>query len=129
MNKNGFGKFVFVTLTLVLAACSNGIAPVQQAQSTHITQEPISIQNDTATPYLAATFTPIPIVTLTPIPTPTQKPELTAADIAFPVTWEGPFSVKNRIQYAPCYHFDPSKFDMAKLTEQNWYNYFHAGDM
>lgn len=85
----------------------------------------------TDTPTSTPTASPTPEPTVTPIPsTPTPVPRvLTPADFSFPVGFEGPYAVGHPVAYAPCYHWDPDSFSPDLITPDNWYEFFHGGDM
>ncbi len=86
-------------------------------------QTPTPLATDTLSP----TITASPTATVTASPTP--KPELTAEDFGLPVTFEGDYALGHKLAYAPCYHWDPTTFDPSEVTSDNWYEYFHAGDL
>jgi hypothetical protein len=89
----------------------------------------VPIVEVTSTPLV--TTTPIPSLTATKTLLPTRTPRhvLDPSNIGFPITWEGPYAAIDPIQYAPCFHYDSNSFDLTVLTPDNWYNFFHAGDM
>jgi len=79
------------------------------------------------------TPTPQPTITSAPtatsLPSPTPLIEFSIEHFSFPVAFEGDYALGHKLAYAPCYHWDPTTFDPSEVTSDNWYQYFHAGDM
>lgn len=80
----------------------------------------------------------LPSSTVTSIPVPTQTQTITVTpnhiellpeNMGLPVAFTGDYSISGKMGYAPCYHWDPSGFVPRQVTEENWYEFFHAGDM
>jgi hypothetical protein len=127
--------FFLLVLIFILVACSSTSLQPEPLSSSIITIEPTKRPNQMSSSQQPSPIIKMPTATFvhTPISltsqTPTIRSELTASDVVFPLSWDGPYAINNKIEYSPCYHFDPMTFDKTKLTEQNWFNYFHAGDM
>jgi hypothetical protein len=101
-----------------------------QAPPESATEEPSSTTKPTVTPTSTPSTTQSP--SKTPLPTNTPRPTpITFAPerFSFPVAFEGNYSLGHKLGYAPCYHWDPADYDPGTITENNWYYYFHAGDM
>lgn len=118
-----------VILSLIVG-CSGGNAtatsdPTSMSQPASIPATPTDIPSPTQ----AATPTKTPQPTHTPTATPTPEPVVFASELfSFPLAFDGPYAVGHSVRYAPCYHWDPSA-DLSGMTQTNWYNFFHAGDM
>jgi hypothetical protein len=102
-----FRIIIFVCLILIMVACSPNI-PITPTETPEPTNPP----------------------TIEITQTPTQTPlELSPEYFSLPVVFEGPYSLGNKLRYSPCYHWDQNNYDANKITNDNWYQYFHAGDM
>jgi hypothetical protein len=121
----------FILLAVVSSACT-------VEDDIEATLKPIdpatTVPSSTSNPKRAATTTPsfAPSSTRTPSPTITSSATPIAfapEHFGFPVAFEGDFALAQKLGYAPCYHWNPEDYDPLMITENNWYYFFHAGDM